>query len=461
MLKALWFAIKVGVLIALAVWVADHPGTVRIEWAEYTFTFKHTGLFIALLLGFVLLTLFVYQTIKTFVDFPKSLRRYNEVKGREKGYEALTKGLTAVAAGDTKAALQHSKRASKFLSGDTGLPLLLEAQAARLDGREEDAAKSFVTLLEDKNASFLGVRGLLQTALDRDDDETALALCEKALKLHPRQGWILKITYDLQVGMQLWYRAEKMLVKAEKYGAVEAEKAKSDRLALYLAQAQKDLDEGHRPDAVLMIKKALKLQPGFVPASIMMADLHLKDNSKRKAQSVITKAWKASPHGALALYWRDVLGADKAEDKLACLRWVEKLLKANAESAVGQLTAGQAAVDAGLWGEAREFFKRSEDLGPTVSLYKSLAELEERSGDDQAAIKDWLSKAAGAPADKVWVCMESGNVYDRWMPVALPHGSFNTIVWDVPYAHNGPVVMLDEKTKMSEALIEAPDSDAA
>lgn len=461
MLRALWFALKVGALIALAIWVADHPGTVRIEWSDYTFTFKHTGVFVALLLGFVLLTLFVYQTIKTFVDFPKSYARYHEVRAQEKGYEALTKGLTAVAAGDTKAALQYSKRASRLLAGDTGLPLLLQAQAARLDGREDEAAQSFVALLEDKNASFLGVRGLLQTALDSGDDETALSLCEKALKLHPRQGWILKIAYELQVRLQLWYRAEQTLGKAEKYGAVPSDKARDDRLALYLAQAQQDLDEGQIPDAEMMIKKALKLQPGFVPASMMLADLRLKGGHKRKAQNVILKAWKAGPHGALAYYWRGVLADTDGDDKLAKLRWMEKLLKANAESAAGQRLAGQAALEAGLWGEAREFFKRSEELGPVVSLYRMLAELEERSTQDQGKVKEWLSKAAGAPADKVWVCRETGQVYDRWMPVAPPHGGFNTIAWDVPYAQSGPVVMLDEKARMSEALIEAPDIDAA
>lgn len=155
MIKALWFAIKVGVLIALSVWIAERPGSVRIEWMEYTFTIQ-MGFFLLVALVFVLLTLFIYQVLKTFVGFPSSLRRYNEVKAREKGYRALTRGLTAVAAGDKKAAALYSKKASKLLEGDTGLPLLLEAQAARLDGREEDAAQSFVALLEDKDASFWG-----------------------------------------------------------------------------------------------------------------------------------------------------------------------------------------------------------------------------------------------------------------------------------------------------------------
>ncbi len=469
MIKALWFAVKIGVLIAVAVWIADRPGTVRLEWMDLEnndiAVTIHIGFFLLGALAFILLSIFVYQTIKTFVDLPKSMARYNEIKAREKGYQALTRGLTAVAAGDKKAAAVQAKRASKLLKGDTGLPLLLEAQAARLDGREDDAAQSFVALLEDKDASFLGVRGLLQTALDSGDDEGALSLAEKALSLHPKQGWVLKIVYDLQIRLQQWYKAERTLSRAEKSGVFDKEKAESDRLALYLAQADKDRADGYKADSALMIRKTLKLSPAFVPAVIMLADTQLREGHPKKAQNTILKAWKIlgedGAYGALAAFWIDLLSEDKAQDKLARLRWIEKLLKGNPNSATGQRIAGEAAMEAGLWGEARGYFERAEELGPSAKLYQKLAKLEEQSTHDEGAIKDWLGKAASAPAEKVWVCRESGNIYDRWMPVSVPDGRFNTIVWDVPYAHNGPVIMLNEKTEMSEALIEAPDSDVA
>jgi len=469
MIKALWFAFKIGVFVALAVWVADRPGSMRLEWVDLQgndiAVTVHIGLFLLFALGFVLLTLFVYQTIKTFVNFPKSFARYNEIKAREKGYMALTKGLTAVAAGDTKAAVAYSRRAGKLLEGDTGLPLLLEAQAARLDGREEDAAKSFVALLEDKDASFLGVRGLLQTALDSGDDEGALLLAEKALKLHPRQGWILKIVYDLQTRLGQWFKAERTLTKTEKAGAINAEKAKSDRVALYLAQAEKDLKEGFRADAVLVIKKAIKLDPAFPPSSMMLADIFLKDGHKRKAQNLILKAWKVEPHGALAVYWMAIGAEDRGDDKLAALRRIERLLKANVDSAIGQRMAGQASVGAGLWGEAREYFRHSEELGPTAALYTAWAELEELSAYDEQAAKDWLSKASSAPVDCAWVCEDTGMVYGCWLPVCSgAQGRFNSLRWVRPSGRNAPLIVLDHKVQMSEAVIEAPqaaDSDAA
>ena len=460
MFKTLFFAIKVGVLIALAVWVADQPGTVRIDWMEYRIT-THVGFFFLAAIAFVLITLFIYQTIKTFVDFPKSLRRYNEINTREKGYVALTKGLAAVAAGDTKAANIQAKRAAKFLEGDTGLPMLLEAQAARLEGREDDAVESFTMLLENKHAGFLGVRGLLQSALDNGDKEGALALAEKALKSHPKQGWLLNIVYDLQIDLRRWYAAEKTLTKAEKIGVFDKDKAQSDRIALMLAQVQKDMDDGYVSDAHLTLKKAFKKAPDFAPAAVMMAEYHVGQGQVKAAQKVIKKAWKANPHGALAMAWIDLQDEGDKSDKLSQLRWMEKLIKVNDDSAIGLRLAGQIAFEAGLWGEAREFFKRSEALRPSAALYRAWAKLEEKAGENPELAKNYFEKSLDAPADKTWVCTQSGAIYDHWSPIAEPHGAFNTIEWKRPFEVVESAALVDKKPSLRTALIDAPETDAA
>lgn len=460
MIKALWFAVKVGLLIALAVWIVDRNGTMQFGWVDgdghKIDVTMELGFFLLCILGLVLLSIFIYQIIKTFVDFPKSYQRYSEVRAKEKGYEALTRGLTAVAAGDAKAAAREAERAGGLLPDDGGLPLLLEAQAARLAGREEDATKSFVALLEHKDAGFLGVRGLLQSALDNGDDEGALALAERALDLHPKQPWILKITYDLLIRMRLWYRAEKILSRLEKQKAVDADKALSDRIALLMAQAEDDVGEGYVADSILLIKKVLKMSPGFAPAAILMANIQREQNHHKKAQKTILKAWKNETSGALVDYWLEIIPSEDAEDKLSRLRWLQKLLNAHPNSPTGQRVAGELAMEAGLWGEAREYFKQAEEEGISSRLYKDLAALEEKSGGDKEAAKVWLEKAAEAPAVKGWICQQTGRRYARWSPIATPHGSFNTIEWTRPKAELDPVMLIEEQGKMETAILDAP-----
>src|SRR5262245_32096214 len=124
MFRAFSFLVKLGLLVAAAVWIAGQQGTVKIDWGRYTVVFPHVGFFVLTVLVAILLAIFAYRTIQTFAHFPRSWRRYQEIRNKQKGLRALTLGLTAVAAGDKKTAKYQSHKASKLLPEDEGLPLL-------------------------------------------------------------------------------------------------------------------------------------------------------------------------------------------------------------------------------------------------------------------------------------------------------------------------------------------------
>ncbi len=466
MIKALWFLLKVTALIALVVWLADRPGSMRLDWVDLEgndiVVNVQIGLFLAGLFGFVLLSIFIYQTIKTFVDLPKSMARYNEVKAREKGYRALTIGLSAVAAGDTRTAVKEAARARKFLPQDTGLPLLLDAQAARLDGRESDAAKSFVALLEDKDASFLGVRGLLQAALDARDFDTALTLASKALKSYPKQVWILKIAYDLQLRAKLWEEARGTLKGLEKTGGVSKDKARSDRAAMLVAEGDDALARTYTIYAEETYKAATKAAPEFAPAVTRLAQMYIAGDERKKAVKLIEKSWKLHPHETYLPIWDALIEERKAEEPLERLKWFERLAKINASAPFGLIAAGQAAMDAGLWGEAREYLMRAQGEQPSAALYSALAELEERSTHDEAAIKTWLSRAINGAPQKVWVCRETGRMFNEWMASVPPDGRFNTLEWGDPLAYGAQqMILIEDSGDNVRSVLEAPKTDAA
>lgn len=455
MIKALWFALRTGLLIVAAVWLADQPGDVRIQWQDFTFTL-HLGFFLLLMIVTIVLGIFIYRIIRALVDLPGAVRKYRAERRRDKGYEALTLGLTAVAAGDVKAAAAQARKTKKFLPEDTGLPLLLQAQAARLDGREEEAAQSFALLLENKNASFLGVRGLLQKALDNDDVPVALSMAEKALSLHPRQPWILKIVYDLYIRQRSWRAALEILARIEKCGALDKEQIRSDRAAILLAQAMVDHREGFLNDARDKVSLALKTVPAFVPAAIMLADLQQAGGHTRKARQIIEKTWKAAPHPALMESWEDLIDTTKADDALYRMRWMEKLFARNAASVEGCLKIARTALQAGLWGETRAYLERAHELEDRAEMHKIYAELEARTGGDSEKIRGHLQKANAALPARCWMCKQTGRIYSDWSPIAEPHGAFNTIIWDIPSAGARLVSLEKKPAEMAQALIEIP-----
>ena len=432
MIKTLWFMLKVGLFVALAIWVSQQQGRVEIEWLDYTIN-VHVGLFLAGLLTLILISIFVFSTIKTFVDFPKSLRRYNEIKRFEKGYKALTLGLSAVAAGDGKIARYQSHRAEKLLEGDNGLPLLLKAQAARMHGDEDTAHEAFVGLLENKDAAFLGVRGLLQSSLDAGEFQAAADTAYKALELQPKQPWLIKTIYDLEIQLQHWDAARLLQPRAQKYNALSKEEVRADQVAMLHIEAEEAPSPG---EAQKKYKAAYSLDKGFVPSVVALAKSHYSSGQRRKAVKMVEKAWQKTPHPDLARIWESLISQDLAKKPLGRMQWAERLVKLSLNSYESQIFAARVAAAEKLWGEARRYFQRAEELlragDGDARLYYLWSDLEERAGGGKRVIAQLLEKAQNADAAKAWVCGKTGQVYEAWQPVAAPYGAFNTIQWAQP-----------------------------
>ncbi len=454
MLRAIVFLVKAGLLVVAAVWVSSQEGSVAINWGSYKIIFPHIGYFVLGLVAVLLGAIFIYRTIQTFAQFPQSYRRYREIKNHEKGFRALTRGLAAVAAGDKKNASAQSQRANKLLHSEEGLPLLLKAQAERLEGRESDAQETFAVLAKDKDAAFLGVRGLLLAALEARNHDKALGLARQAMDLHPRQPWILKLVYDLEIKQRHWPEAQKILSRAVSAGAITMQQEASDRAAILLAMAEESRAEGRPGPQRAHLRQAYKTDPLSVPAALALARFYKHEGSRKKAVSIIESTWKQNPHPDLARLWESLLPPAKSGRLAARYAWAERLAKLNSKHPESHLLEGRIAMEEGLWGAAREHFRQAENIEASGRLYWLWANLEKRAGSGAGVVQSLQEKAGSFPPERCWVCRETGRIYEHWFPVAEPHGAFNSIEWAVPHGYSGR--LLGEESQMADVLLEAP-----
>tara|TARA_R110002095_G_scaffold105604_1_gene92413 strand:- start:102 stop:1469 length:1368 start_codon:yes stop_codon:yes gene_type:complete len=452
MIRALWTLVKISIIVAVVVWVAEHPGKIKIDWLEYNLEFQ-IGFFLVALLLLVVTGIVIFSIVKGVMDLPKNLVRYRDMTNKDKGFKALTIGLTAVAAGDAKAAAYQAHRARQFLSNDNPLPTLLEAQAARLKGDELEASRAFIALMDNKDSSFMGVRGLLQSALDHGDYVGALELGHRALSDYPKQGWILCIVYDLEIKARHWDSARKILYRTEKAGAITAGKAQSDRVAMLLAEAEEFKAAGQEEFFFRALNKAYKFDNKFLPTALRLGQMYIERGKHKAAISLIEKTWKRNPHPGLVALWAEAYQPPKDSDPMMRVRWFEKLLSFNPESVEGLLAVANILIQEGLWGEARKHLEKAETIRPNVHLYKIWARLEERATHDDAAVRVWLEKAADAPRERVWICSETGRIYDEWTPIS-DQGLFNTIIWDFPQGRSVNQTLLATPYHMTAPLLE-------
>lgn len=447
MIKTFWLILKISLIVAAALWIADRPGTVSVEWLSYSVTI-HIGLFFLILLSVILLSILIYTTFRTLISLPRKYRKHNEIKNQQKGFEALTLGLTAVAAGDVKTAQKQSNLARKKLPQDNSLSLLLQAQTAKLAGEDDKARESFSALLEHKDTGFLGVRGLLQEALEKQDYAKALTLGRKGLDRYPDQPWLLKLVYDLEIRHKNWDAALSILKKGKKTGAFSNTDTLSDDAVILLIKADQALI-GNEPKAALKLaQKAYQLDPDFIPAVLRLGTLLLKTNHRRKAVSLVEKTFRHKAHPALIHLWTELMPPSHQKKAREKIQWFKKLSALNPQSTEALIAVGKAAGEEKVWGEARTYFEKAKNIKKTESLYREWATLEEESGESQEQVNMRLHQAMQHPSSPVWYCEETGIIYEDWHPIAYPHGSFNTIKWGRPGGTEKKYRLIDKRNSL-------------
>lgn len=355
----------------------------------------------------------------------------------------MTRGFVSVAAGNAKDATKFAKETRKFLPKEQGLPLLLEAQAARLRGEEGKAKEIFRELLKDRDAAFFGIRGLLKSAIDEGNKAKALDYANQALALNPKQPWIIKTVYDLQLQNRKWDDALATAKKAIKFGAIEKERATKDHIAILLHRARADDLSGLSSEAVKKLEQAYKLDKCFVPTFLLLAKLYMKQGKNRKVKSMLNKIWQAHPHPDLIPFWIDIAPENTDKKPMKQLHFFEKVLALKPDSVDGQIAIARVAMDAGLWGEAKAYLAAAEKIQPLAEIYRLYADIERQSTKNEEMVRNWLLKASEAPAGKVWHCTLTGHIYDRWSAIAEPHGAFNTIEWGHPERNLDTSMLMD------------------
>jgi HemY protein len=173
------------VVIVLAIgfgfsWLADRPGVLSIVWQGQLIemSLMVAASIIAALIAGVMVIWWLFNTIWTS---PHAARRYFRARKRDRGYQALSTGLIAAGAGNALLARKMTARTQGLLSADQE-PLihLLEAQAALIEGKHDEARRKFEAMAADPETRELGLRGLYIEARRQGAHEAALQYAEDA-----------------------------------------------------------------------------------------------------------------------------------------------------------------------------------------------------------------------------------------------------------------------------------------
>ena len=427
MARTILFLAALAVLALLAVWLADNPGTVALHWHNYQVD-TSVGVLIAAVAVFAFVVALAYRAWLFVRHAPAQMRHAMHERRRRRGYKALSAGMVAVAAGDAEEARRQSRRA-EVLADDPPLTMLLQEQAAQLAGDDQAASTFFTAMLERPEMAFLGLRGLLTQALRQRDRTMALDLARRAYRLQPKSEWVAGSLFDLQVGAGQWADAEATLDESARARLIDADTARRKRAVLEYMRGRDADTANDRDEAMRRVRKANDLNPVFVPAAAWLARQWNREGRRSKATKTVERAWARVPHPLLLAAFRD---AHPAADPLQMVKAVQQLIAANAQHRESHLALAEAALDARLWGEAREHLGQAGGDDPPAGVCRLMARLEEEEHADLQAARAWLVQASLADPDPAWVCRSCANAVAEWVPVCSNCDAFDSHDWRTP-----------------------------
>lgn len=410
-----------------AVWLAEQPGQVAIDWLGYRIE-TSVGLLAGALIVAGLLIALLYTLWRGVMGAPGAWFGRRSESRRRRGYRALTLGMVAVAAGDVDEAQRQAKRAENLLE-DPPITMLLSAQAAQLGGDAQAAKRYFAAMLENPETAFLGLRGLLMQALRENNAAEALHLAERAYGLKPTTPWVVQSLFDMQARAGQWNRAQETLQGGLRNKIVPADRGQTLKAILLVERSRKAEADGNMADATTFAREAFAVQMARISVAARYAERLIADGDLKRARKILQRAWALCPHPDLAQLY---LAADGSTDPLKRVQALQTLTTTNPDNVESHIVMAREALEARLWGEARRHLMAAGGDNPPARVCALLADLEEAESADGERVRRWLTRATVAPIDRHWRCQPCGMVVERWQSICPHCSAFGTIDWRSP-----------------------------
>ncbi len=425
MIRVILFLLAVGVLAFGVAWLADRPGDVTVTWQGWRI---ETSLMVltSAIAGLIAVILVLWSLLRHVVSIPRRWQEFWQRRRATQGYQAISRGMVAIGAGDADAASRHANDAARLAPSEP-LTLLLGAQAAQMTGDRTAAEAKFRAMAGRDDTKLLGLRGLFVEAQRRGDPAAAKLFAEEAARSAPSLAWAGHAVLQLRSAAGDWVGALEILDRNRRTAAIGKADYRRKRAVLLTARAL-SLEESDRDTAKALALEAANLAPDFVPAAALAGRFLAEAGDLRKSLRLVRTAWKANPHPDLADTYMHARFGDTARERLARAQALAAETPSHPEAAIA---VARAALD------AREFELARAALAPVLEqptrrVALLMAEIERTEHGDEGRAREWMARAVHAARDAVWTA--DGIVSDRWLPMSPVSGRLDAFEWRVPVA---------------------------
>jgi HemY protein len=400
---ALLLLLVIAAAVAILAMTGD-AGRASLTWLGWRMDTTAAAAILIVLVG-ALLAQALWRLLMWVTEAPARAARARAETRRRQANEVLTRGFLAAAAGDGSEARRLAGKAADLAEEAPGLARVLAAQAAEAAGDAQAAHAAYSAMLGFPEMRLAGHRGLMQLASSQGDREGALRHAEQAFALARTARWAWRAVLEARLEAGDWDGALELVQGAldrKIVSPIVADRARAALLAASAARLEHAVEPRGRSMALDQAVAAAKLQPGFAPGVVMAARLLAADGKTARAAQTLEAAWKAQPHPALWLAYRDLRTAETPRSRADRLRDLAALNPGHRESRI--LLVEQALIGGDPAGAA-EAVKALEGEPVTARIAGLRARVAHAAGRADEA-RMWMAHAMAAPQEPDWTDLD-------------------------------------------------------
>ncbi|MEK6734248.1 MAG: tetratricopeptide repeat protein [Pseudomonadota bacterium] len=388
-------------LIAIAtVWIPfQNSEIITIDWIGYHIEISSIIMVILLLLFILILSLFLHFVI-FLKSLPISIKKYYQEK-QEKSDLLLLLEVNEVLYSQNIDKIKNlvkiidkSKEHQQIKSLNFTVSFIkqqcYEVLYKHNNEYEEDLENSYQELLHSEKHKLLSYKGLIEIRLARDRYNDALFYAEKAYAISPKNHWLINDLIKIYQELDLYDKLDVVIKKALDYKFIAKEEVDELLIENYVNHANFYIAELDVDCAISLLEKALKIDPAYPDAVLILTRLYSQTNKKRLAQKIIDKAWKKKPSEQLAYI---LLNIFQNETIIKKAKLLEGLINEAPEDESGYLVLAEFYIDEDMVSEARLVMDRLLSLHtPNYKISKVMALIETKTHNNYSIIENWLLK---------------------------------------------------------------------
>ena len=424
MKKFLFYFIQLTILLTIVFLIVLSNQKIDFFWKGIVFTGNTSTLLIGLVI--LIFIALIFQRIYLYIkQSPKRIKDSLKIKNYNKSFKAIVKAMAALYNNDDKELNFQSNILEKLLKNNP-ISIILRAEAAKKSKKFDIAENHYNTMLLNPDTKILGLRGLLEQNLKKQDYHHALIYAEEIYNINPRLDWIYKTIIQIIVRTKNWHKLIEISKNAfNKRIIPKTDYFKSISIAKYeIALIKESISS---IESSQLLKDANSDRPNFPPIVKKFANLLIQNNQLSKAKNLIFKCWSIEPHPML---FEELIEISKRENS-SIVSATSKLIKNNATSYDSIIVLVKANIIENNWIRSKELIKPVLTARPNKTICELMYEIEIGITGNAQKANSWKNRAALGDIEKTWVCKNSGTIQEEWSSVS-EGGFFDSLEWAWP-----------------------------